>query len=313
MPIKVSIIIPVYNAEKYLAECLDSVINQTYTNLEILLINDGSTDASGVICDKYSGKDSRVHTIHNKNHGVSYSRNVGIQTASGEYTLFIDSDDAINERYVEELVKVAGKYDLCVATIVDRWPEKSKEQEREFSKRITNYLRDDYYWAWFAIGMGAWGKLFSTRILKQNNIFFPEEVSWGEDRIFLAEYFKRVTTYIKQPEAKYIYFHRTNESLSQMGNMRDDIKLMKKSIESLKSLVNTTEMKKKDIILGDYCWYYLPYTKTGYFKFKIRCAALRSILGSDYNSTSLKRQLVLQCLKWKIYFPIYFYYRTKGL
>ena len=99
----VSIIIPVYNVEKYLAECIESVLKQTYQNIEILLIDDGSPDNSGKICDEYEEKDSRVRVIHKENGGVSSARNVGLEQANGEYITFIDSDDFVSESYIEEL------------------------------------------------------------------------------------------------------------------------------------------------------------------------------------------------------------------
>lgn len=99
----ISIIIPVYNVEKYLSECLDSVITQTYENLEILLINDGSTDGSGKICDEYAQKDSRIKVIHKENGGVSSARNMGLDLAQGEYIAFIDSDDRVKREYIQKL------------------------------------------------------------------------------------------------------------------------------------------------------------------------------------------------------------------
>lgn len=99
----ISIIIPVYNVEKYLSECLDSVITQTYENLEILLIDDGSTDGSGKICDEYAQKDARIKVIHKENGGVSSARNMGLDLAQGEYIAFIDSDDRVKREYIQKL------------------------------------------------------------------------------------------------------------------------------------------------------------------------------------------------------------------
>lgn len=105
---KVSIIIPVYNAEKYLRQCLDSVINQTYENLEIIIVNDGSTDSSTSICEEYTRKDKRVYVYHKSNTGVSDSRNIGIQISSGEYLMFMDADDYwLDYRIIERFVSIA--------------------------------------------------------------------------------------------------------------------------------------------------------------------------------------------------------------
>ena len=99
----ISIIVPVYNVEKYVAECIESIIKQTYQNLEILLIDDGSTDNSGKICDKYAEKDKRIKIIHKENGGVSSARNLGLDLAQGEYIAFIDSDDFVSNKYIESL------------------------------------------------------------------------------------------------------------------------------------------------------------------------------------------------------------------
>ena len=103
----ISIIVPIYNVEKYIKKCIDSIINQTYTNLEIILVDDGSPDNCGKICDKYKEKDDRIKVIHKKNGGLSDARNAGIDIATGEYITFIDSDDYVAENYIEVL------YNLC--------------------------------------------------------------------------------------------------------------------------------------------------------------------------------------------------------
>ena len=101
----ISIVVPIYNVEIYLENCLKSIIGQTYKNLEIILINDGSSDSSGEICNAFERLDKRVRVVHNTNHGVSYSRNLGIDMATGSRILFIDSDDTVESNYVEKLVE----------------------------------------------------------------------------------------------------------------------------------------------------------------------------------------------------------------
>ena len=103
----ISVIIPIYNAEKYLRECINSVLNQTYKNFELLLIDDGSTDGSGTICNEYANNDSRVKVVHKQNGGVSAARNSGLELAKGEYVAFVDSDDFVNENYLLSLYKKA--------------------------------------------------------------------------------------------------------------------------------------------------------------------------------------------------------------
>ena len=101
----ISIIVPVYKAEKYLSRCVDSILGQTYKDLEVILVDDGSPDGSGVLCDAYAAKDSRVRVIHKENGGVSTARNVGLDAAGGDYISFVDSDDYVDPDMYEKMVK----------------------------------------------------------------------------------------------------------------------------------------------------------------------------------------------------------------
>ena len=110
---KVSVIVPIYNAEKYLSDCIDSIIAQTHKNLEIILVDDGSPDNCPAICDEYAKKDDRIKVIHKQNGGVSSARNTGLDIMTGDYVVFIDSDDIVNVHYIEYLL------DICIANDAD--------------------------------------------------------------------------------------------------------------------------------------------------------------------------------------------------
>ena len=105
----ISVIVPIYNVESYLEQCIKSIINQTYKNIEIILIDDGSTDKSPKICDKYKQKDSRIIVVHKQNTGVSATRNIGLELSKGKWIAFVDSDDWIEKEYLEELLLNAKK------------------------------------------------------------------------------------------------------------------------------------------------------------------------------------------------------------
>ena len=111
----VSIIVPVYNVKSYVGECVESLCQQTYTNLEILLVDDGSTDGSGEVCDEYAGRDERIRVIHQANRGLSGARNMGLDDARGEYIAFVDSDDLVSTNYVETLYELLMKYEADIA------------------------------------------------------------------------------------------------------------------------------------------------------------------------------------------------------
>ena len=111
----VSIIVPVYQVKEYVGECVESLRAQTYTNLEILLVDDGSTDGSGEICDEYVRSDNRIRVIHQKNRGLSAARNTGLDQAAGEYVAFVDSDDVVLPDFIETLYDLSGRYQADIA------------------------------------------------------------------------------------------------------------------------------------------------------------------------------------------------------
>lgn len=112
----ISVVVPIYNVEKYIEKCIDSIINQTYTNLEIILVDDGSPDKCGKICDEYAKRDKRIKVIHKENGGVSSARNIGLDNLNGEYVTFIDADDYISNNYCEELLNALKTENAdCVA------------------------------------------------------------------------------------------------------------------------------------------------------------------------------------------------------
>ena len=124
----ISVIIPVYNVEKYLEECVLSVINQTYSNLEIILVDDGSTDGSGLLCDQYKDRDSRIKVIHKKNGGLSDARNVALEICNGQYISFVDSDDYVSEAFIEIMYQAIIDNDCQMSAVhggIDFWDERS--------------------------------------------------------------------------------------------------------------------------------------------------------------------------------------------
>ena len=172
----ISIIVPVYNVELYINKCIESIINQTYNNIEIILVDDGSTDSSGKICDEYKEKDRRIKVIHKENGGLSDARNAGISAASGKYITFIDSDDYVDEDYVEILhdliIKYNVKMSICshkviydTGKIIDKQDLKEEcYNKEEVYKKI---LYDN------GIDLSAWAKLYEVSLF--NNVKFPKE------------------------------------------------------------------------------------------------------------------------------------------
>lgn len=176
--ILVSVVVPVYNVEKYLSRCVDSILRQTYNNLQIILVDDGSNDKSAVICNEYAKKDTRILVIHKNNGGLSDARNVGIDNAKGDYICFIDSDDFVRETYVEDLLNAILKYEADIAMCLfekgtDYYFKHDFENFLPMEIELTNLVAlDKLYDKKLGINMViACNKIYNIRLF--DNIRFP--------------------------------------------------------------------------------------------------------------------------------------------
>lgn len=205
MPV-ISIIIPVYNAASYLHECIDSVLKQSMMDFELLLIDDGSTDGSGEICDDYALKESRIRVFHQANQGVSVARNAGLAQTKGEWVTFVDADDYLLPKALEVLYQaaIANDADFIYGNIIRRDGQCDKIVLSNLKNKtwINNYGKLSHF--------GLWGCLFKTSVIKKNKVSFMEGQAYGEDMIFkslLFKHIKKITT-VASP----IYVYRVNPS-----------------------------------------------------------------------------------------------------
>jgi len=195
----VSIIVPIYNSEQYLHQCIGSIINQSYKNIEIVLINDGSTDNSGEICDKYAKSDKRIKVIHTANNGPAVARNEGIRHSRGKFLFFLDSDDSIKNNAISLLIKNYNqhKVDIIIGDfrkVNDNNPDSGHNRVFLNSKLLTKqdiitytrwYLKKPNKFPLFA---HSWGRLFKSSIIKNNNIYFNADLRTFEDMAFNFDY-----------------------------------------------------------------------------------------------------------------------------
>ena len=213
----VSIVVPVYNVEKYINKCIESVIQQTYKNWELILVDDNSNDNSYQICCEYSKKDKRIRCLKNTAKGVSNARNFGICNVQGEWILFIDSDDEIKEDTVEKLLKDSNGYDIIVGgyEIANEINDTlNTYRPDEFQGDITNFCKTiDKYTSAIPYMKGPWCKLFKTEIVKKNNILFPPNMSYGEDVCFVYDYLRVAKKIRIISDVVYVYYVR-GKSLS---------------------------------------------------------------------------------------------------
>lgn len=213
----ISIIIPVYNIEQYLIRCLESVIKQSYQEFEIILVDDGSTDTSAVICEEYANMDSRITTWHIQNGGVCRARNLGLKAANGEFITFIDGDDVISPKMLDVLLFNAKKYDVGLSVcglsfIENRNVEKEIQFETGGSEEAYLIERRDLVNGFFTdstikkIMYGPYNKLLSRDIAQKNS--FNTDLTIGEDLLYCFECLKNIEVAVIQKIPLYYYIKR---------------------------------------------------------------------------------------------------------
>lgn len=213
---KISVIVPVYKVEQYLPQCIDSILAQTFTDFELLLIDDGSPDNSGRICDEYAAWDFRIRVFHKENGGVSSARNLGLDNARGEWIAFVDSDDWIDDKYLESFIGAGVSEDILF--FVQGY---CRVGENGFFKRERFFLQEDLEKTLIVneiLRYGSpWGKLFKRDIIENNGVRFDERISMSEDRLFLFNYlaFVENSRTIEVNEFAGYYYRDTLSSLTK--------------------------------------------------------------------------------------------------
>jgi len=237
---KISIIIPVYNVEPYIRKCLDSVINQTYRNLEIICVNDGSTDGSGKICDEYAAKDNRIKVFHKVNGGLSSALNVGLENFKGSYLGFVDSDDWVEPNMFEVLYESLKNSEAHISvanyfkdTDAESIPMSNKERIPDGiidTKNMLLYpLKRDYYMGFCGY---VWNKLYSANIVTER---FDNDIKYGMDVLFnTATILTSKCTGVYTDKPLYHYYQR-NDAISKLKsfNIKADILTVYKRVEKL--------------------------------------------------------------------------------
>ena len=209
----ISVIIPVYNVGKYITETIESVLRQTYINFELILVDDGSTDNSGEICDAYFSKDKRVKFVHKPNGGVSSARNVGIELAAGKYIAFIDGDDFVSECYLETLYSmlVNNNVDMAVQVYYNMY---STGKEKSVQETINKVMSAWEFIEFEILGgrdTSTYVKLYRSDIIKKHNIRFDESITNLEDMLFLFYYVKECdSVFYNTDEVNYYRVVRTD-------------------------------------------------------------------------------------------------------
>lgn len=266
----VSIIVPIYEAEAFLPRCIDSVLSQTYTKFELILVDDGSPDNSGRICDEFAKSDVRIKVLHKLNGGVGSARNVGLDVAIGEYIVFIDADDFIRPQFLEHLLGNSDA-DLTICSVITKYERHyllsnshyQLSQEPQVLSRLINdvFLRT------------PWGKLFKREIIERNHIRFDNHIRFGEDTVFVLTYLLDISSLKCLSEELYCYSDvednfqtrkKYNLSLEEMQYMLNAMTCLIEAVENkfdfyidrqcVLNVLNTYPIEK---VLADYDETYL--------------------------------------------------------
>ena len=242
---KISIIVPVYCTEKFLSHCIESILVQKYSDFELLLIDDGSPDGSGRICDQYAKQDKRIQVLHKPNGGVSSARNAGIEMAQGEYILFVDSDDYIEPDYVSTMVSASkeasgyGHIWCCFQTVTGYQYENAVPNIKSDAPYLTFDRAQimELHQMW--LDTGPWNKLYRRSVLIEHNIRFPEDLSLGEDWLFNLAYLDAVssTKILVITKPIYNYVRTGKESLDE-GYRPDMLEIYRRLNKDCHSYLN---------------------------------------------------------------------------
>lgn len=258
--VKVSIIVPVYNTYNYLDECIKSIMDQTLEDIEIILVNDGSTDSSKDICEKYRELDNRIVVINKDNEGVGKARNVGIDKSSGEYIMFCDSDDYVEKTWCEEMYNLAlfNKYSLvgCGYYIHSYRDKKSYIKQVSDVKYLSIENKSDIMNLYMLdISNLPVNKIFESKIIKDNNLRFDEEITLGEDLIFNLEYLKYTNEKIlivNKPLYNYIYRNRETLTTKYYINLFDIYNKLYSKLYNSMIMFNANMVKYNSIFYSSY-------------------------------------------------------------
>lgn len=324
---KVSIIIPVYNVEKYLKQCVNSVLAQTYSNLEILLIDDGSKDNSGSICDELAALDDRIKVYHKENEGLGLTRNYGIERVSGKYLIFIDSDDYIEKELVERFIEIKEKYQAD--TVFAGYKKVDNEGRVLFEESYEEgYFKDEAVLEKFlprligslpetrdSIFRMSCARLYSVDIIMKHNIRFPSErVIQSEDGVFQFAYLQHSQSVAVSNASP--YFYRENPKSLTSIYKKNKYEEMKKVYDYFKNqcellnLPHNTELRLAKMFfveLNCSLKQEIPsISKKGYFscreryKIILNDKMLRSIINKyPIKKLNMKQRLFLYMVKYK--------------
>ena len=319
---KISIIVPVYKSEKYITRCIDSILAQTFTDFELILVDDGSPDNSGAICDEYASKDSRIKVIHQANSGAAAARNTGIKESIGEYLMFCDSDDYVSPMWLERLVSLADEESLVVCSSCQN-SELLGNTKALIIEGNKKYPADNYYlFNQAGVAGFLWNAVYRRDIVISNNIMLREQHSEGdynEDLIFALRYASKIKYIAYTGYSDYLYDVR-NDSLSHSFDKHYFAKYKEKYClwKSFLAENNCPEEQLKDLSTTMLYHFLVSLqmcidNKEGYRKFKsvVTCPEMQEIV--NIADTSKENPKIIKLIKNKQAIALYGLYLLQNL
>lgn len=299
--ILVSVIVPIYNTEKFLKKCVDSIISQSYRNIEIILVDDGSTDSCGMICDNYLNIDSRVIVIHKNNGGLSSARNAGIDKCKGDYISFVDSDDFVSQEFVEKLLIacINNECDISICNIFYSYIDgryikhklNCKSKKMNFTEAFLEMNVERNF------DMAAWNKLYKRTIF--GDIRFPLN-KLSEDYYIMYLLFDKANSLYFCDESMYYYLQREN-SITKNCNINKDFLLA--AISQCEWVEVNHPLLKNAGIFGVCSAYLTVYDF--YIKNKVKCPKEFVIEAKNHIRNNRKVIIKYSCFKKKVQFALF--------
>ena len=327
--VEVSIVLPIYNVEKYLQRCLESLINQTFSNIEIIALNNGSTDKSLEILNHYAYQDKRILVINNENIGVSKARNIGIKKAKGKYIVFVDSDDWIDANMIETLHEaiIDNNCDLAICTYVREFANHSKEKvfnlpeiniyegiqvKNELLRKLVGPIQKELANPEYLDALGTvWAKMYKASTLKDNNLKFVDlnEIGSGEDTLFNIYVFNEVNKAILLNKPMYHYWRENRNSITSKY-ITNFIEKRKNYFKYINDFILNNDLgdEYKIALNNRICTSVLGMgllecSKSNKISFIKKIRNIRSILNEDYIDEAYKRlELKYFTLHWRVFY-----------
>ena len=246
---KVSVIVPVYNVEDYIEKCVQSLIKQSYKNIEIILVDDGSPDCSATIIDELAKMDQRISVIHQKNKGVSSARNAGLECSSGDYIMFVDGDDWVDSDYVSYFLKLVKETRTLIGMNKNNYSiSKLRTTEKKYiveAEKAIEWIYSD------EIFVAVWNKIYSRRLLMENNISFDSSIWYGEGMLFNIQCLQYVDTVAVGERSVYHQTYNPNSAMRKFN--------LKSNLCGIRSLDAQKEIWRKDTPNIEKAWQYHRY------------------------------------------------------